>query len=178
MTELRGKRVVLRPFRPEEFDTLWAVRHGDDRRCPAELTEEQLRQRVALSGTLTAWGLELAIDAGRRMVGEIQAYRQNLPSGVFGIGIVLFDAGDRGRGYGTDAVALMGSHLFETERIRRVGGGTTPDNAAMRRVFRRLGFVEEGVLRRFLPSADGGGADCVMYGMTKDDWENAKTGWT
>jgi len=97
---------------------------------------------------------------------------------VFGIGIELFDQVHRGKGYGTEAVAMLVRHLFEQEAARRVEGGTTPENAPMRRVFERLGFVEEGVLRERLPASDGGGADCVMYGMTRSDYEGVKERWT
>jgi RimJ/RimL family protein N-acetyltransferase len=48
------------------------------------------------------------------LVGEIMAYRAQLPPGVFGIGIGIFDESDRGRGFGTEAVALLVRHLFET----------------------------------------------------------------
>jgi RimJ/RimL family protein N-acetyltransferase len=40
----------------------------------------------------------------------------------------------------------------------------------MRGVLRRLGFVEEGVMRGFMPS-DEGRADYVLFGVTKQEWE-------
>ena len=100
-----------------------------------------------------------------------------MPPGVFGIGIELFDQDDRGKGYGTEAVAMLVRHLFDREEARRVEGGTTTENAAMRHVFERVGFLEEGVQRQFLPAADGGGADCVMYGMTRNDYEGVRDRW-
>ena len=96
---------------------------------------------------------------------------------VSGIGIELFDQNHRGKGYGTEAVTMLVRHLFDREEARRVEGGTTPENAAMRRVFERMGFVEEGVQRQFLPAADGGGVDCVMYGMTRNDYEGMRDRW-
>ena len=65
-------------------------------------------------------------------------------------GIELFDQDDRGRGYGTEAVAMLVQYLFDEEEARRVEGGTTRDNAAMRRV----------------------------YGMTRNDYEGVKDHWT
>jgi len=44
----------------------------------------------------------------------------------------------------------------------------------MRAVLERLGFQHEGILRRWYPSVDGPGIDCVMYGMTRVDYEDAK----
>jgi len=176
---LAGERVRLRALRSEELPALWAARERADATvAPGSFSEGELRERIEHSGTLTAWGLALGIEVGGDLVGEIQAYRAQLPRGVFGIGIELFDEADQGKGYGTEAVTMLVRHLFEREAGRRVQGGTTPDNAAMRRVFERLGFVEEGVQRQFLPGHDGGGADCVMYGMTRNDYEGVKDRWT
>jgi RimJ/RimL family protein N-acetyltransferase len=172
---LQGGSVRLRALRSEEFDVLWAARErADGTVAPGSFGEGEVRERIEHSGTLTAWGLALGIEVGGDLVGEIQAYRAQLPQGVFGIGIELFDRADHGKGYGTEAVTMLVRHLFEQEAARRVEGGTTLDNAAMRRLFERLGFVEEGVQRQFLPTPDGGGADCVMYGMTRDDYEGVK----
>ena len=43
----------------------------------------------------------------------------------------------------------------------------------MRRVLERLGFVEEGVLRAFMPSADQGREDYVMYAVTEPAWRDS-----
>jgi RimJ/RimL family protein N-acetyltransferase len=47
----------------------------------------------------------------------------------------------------------------------------------MRRVLERLGLVEEGILRSWYPPEDGG-VDCVMYGMTRTDYQNQEDRWT
>jgi RimJ/RimL family protein N-acetyltransferase len=154
-----------------------ARQRADASVSPASLGDEELRERIELSGTLTGWGLVLGIETDGALVGQIQAYRAQLPPGVFGIGIELFDQDDRGKGYGTEAVAMLVRHLFDREEARRVEGGTTPENAGMRHMFERVGFLEEGVQRQFLPAADGGGADCVMYGMTRTDYEGVRDRW-
>ena len=178
MIVLSGTRVRLRPLRSEEFEVLRSARQRADAAVsPASLGDEELRERIELSGTLTGWGLVLGIETDDALVGQIQAYRAQLPPGVFGIGIELFDQDDRGKGYGTEAVAMLVRHLFDREEARRVEGGTTPENAAMRHVFERGGFLEEGVQRQFLPAADRGGADCVMYGMTRTDYEGVRDRW-
>jgi len=175
---LSGARVRLRPLRSGEFEVLRSARQrADASASPASLGDQELRERIELSGRLTGWGLVLGIEADGVLVGQIQAYRAQLPPGVFGIGIELFDQDDRGKGYGTEAVAMLVRHLFDREEARRVEGGTTTENAAMRHVFERVGFLEEGVQRQFLPAADGGGADCVMCGMTRTDYEGVRDRW-
>jgi aminoglycoside 6'-N-acetyltransferase len=176
VTVLEGDRVVLRPVRADEFDVVWRGRAASAGAAAVAFDRDEIRRRVELSGEMTDWGLLLGIESAGRLVGEVQGYRTQMP-GVFGIGIVLYERADRGRGSGGDAVRAMTRHLFDEEGARRVEGGTTPDNTAMRRIFSSLGFVEEGTLRRFLPSDDGEGADCLMYGMTRADYRRASTEW-
>jgi aminoglycoside 6'-N-acetyltransferase len=176
VTVLEGDQVVLRPFRDAEFDAVWAGRVAASEAAAVRFDRAEIRRRMESSGRMTAWGLLLAIESRGRLVGEVQGYRTAMP-GVFGIGVVVYEPADRGRGAGVDAVRAMTRHLFDEEGARRVEGGTTPDNDAMRRIFSSLGFVEEGTLRRFLPTVDGSGADCVMYGMTRDDYRKASAEW-
>jgi ribosomal-protein-alanine N-acetyltransferase len=167
---LRGRRVTLRPIRADELDVVYAglLAHAGD--TPFRPNRARLRRRIEQSGLLTRGRLMLGIDVDGRLVGDIAA-RQSpdaLPPGVFDVGIDLFDPADRGRGYGTEAVALLTDHLFAELGAARVQGSTEVSNTAMRRVFERLGFVEEGVMRAFMPRADGARDDYVLYARTID----------
>ncbi|HEX9123651.1 MAG TPA: GNAT family protein [Actinomycetota bacterium] len=172
MTELTGALVVLRPFRPDELEALVAVRKrepafmGDGSRTP----EEALRRRIATSGTATRHEIFFAIEADGRLVGEIQGRRsaEALPPGVFELGIEVYDASDRGRGYASEAISLLSSHLFECEGAHRVQASTDLENGPMRRVLERLGFAFEGVLRGFMPTA-AMPRDYAMYAITSSD---------
>lgn len=142
----------LRPFEPTEFDALWrAVAGADPTVAVGKMDPELLRARVETSGNMTERELLLAIEADGRLIGSIQGYRDALPDGVFALGIEVFEERGRGKGYGA---------------------------AAVKELVARLGFRQEGILRRWYPSEDGRGVDCVMYGMTKDDYEDVKTRWT
>ena len=169
---LEGERVSLRPLREEELETIWQARLNDDT-APWMSTPqayERLKRRVANSGSFVDGWLDLAIEADGRLVGEIDARQppRSLPQGVFELGISLFETADRGRGLGTDAIRLMTRYLFEHEEAARVQASTWVGNTAMRRVFLKLGFTEEGVLRSFMPSARGRD-DYVMYAITEGE---------
>jgi RimJ/RimL family protein N-acetyltransferase len=161
---IRGERVTLRPFLDDEAEAL--VTHG-------VVVSGDPRKLVAVSGT---WGddgvLRLAVESEGRLVGDIQARhpKRGLPPGVYELGINLFDTGDRRRGLGREATALLTDHLFEDAGTGRVQLSTDVDNTAMRRVAVLLGFVEEGVMRGFMPGDDGGRRDYVLYAVTRDDW--------
>jgi RimJ/RimL family protein N-acetyltransferase len=167
---LEGERVSLRPLRSEELEIVWQARLNDDT-APWMSTPqayERLKKRVASSGAFVDGWLDLGIEADGRLVGEIDARQppRSLPQGVFELGISLFETADRGHGLGTDAIRLMTRYLFEHEDAARVQGSTWVGNPAMRRVFLKLGFTEEGVLRSFMPS-ERGRDDYVMYAITE-----------
>jgi RimJ/RimL family protein N-acetyltransferase len=175
--------VVLRPFRASEVDELWARRQREIAAGSSwgPTSREQVAERVANSGTWTDTpaGLLFAVEADGVLVGDVQARRSQgaLPGGVVEIGIGLYEAADRGRGIGRAAVAQLTARLFEAGEAHRVQLSTDVDNAAMRRVAELLGFGFEGVLRGFMPSAEGP-RDYAMYGMTETDFQDVSATWT
>ena len=160
---------MLRPFRQEELPAVLAAR-GSPR-------DRNARRRFAR--TFTHWCdgafrdgfLQLAIEAGGRLVGDVQARqpKHGLPAGAYEIGIGLYDPADRGKGYGGAAVRALTELLFRDHGAGRVQASTSVDNVAMRRVLERLGYVEEGVLRGFWPCEDGSREDYVLYAVTAVD---------
>lgn len=178
MTTLHGGAVMLRPFRPEEIepalDRIFGIEAEPDE--GEESPRALRRKRLALSGTRTRWELLFAIEAEDRLVGEIQARssEEAMPPGVFEIGIEVYGREDRRRGFGSGAIDVLTSHLFEREEAIRVQASTELDNAAMRRTLERLGFGYEGVLRGFMPSPEGP-RDYAMYAVTKADWTERRS---
>jgi RimJ/RimL family protein N-acetyltransferase len=174
VTTIRGERVTLRPFRGDEIDLVLA-RHGSE----DEQLSEARRRRLALSGTRTAWEILFAIEVEGRLGGELQARcpEDAAPPGVYELGIELYEERDRGRGLGTEAVSMITAHLFDREGAIRVQATTDVENPAMRRSLEKCGFTFEGVLRGYMPSADGP-RDYAVYGMTLGDRMGNGDGWT
>jgi RimJ/RimL family protein N-acetyltransferase len=170
--------VVLRPLRTQDTDQVlgslmpWVTDGAAEREI-----RENLRGRVAASGTMTERELLLGIETEGRLVGDVQARHDGGPKGVFELGITIFDEADRGKGVGRQAVAAITSHLFAAEGAHRVQLTTDVANVAMRAVVERLGFGFEGVLRGFWPEPDGY-HDYAMYAITKHDHESVSQTWT
>ena len=75
----------------------------------------------------------------------------------------------RGRGVGSRAVALAVTWAFGELDLLRVELTTTPDNAAVFALARRLGFTHEGVLRRRNVERSAR-VDVVWFGVLREDW--------
>ncbi len=183
---LRGALCLLRAFRTEELDLLLVARataegFGGVRETGGR-PREQLRRRIETSGRVHKGWLEFAIEVDGRLVGDVQARRpaRALPPGVWELGIELYGTACRGQGIGTEAVALITEQLFTVEGAGRVQASTDIVNAPMRAVLRRLGFVEEGVLRGFMPDTAPNGPrhDYVMVGVTQDEWAASRAART
>jgi [ribosomal protein S5]-alanine N-acetyltransferase len=164
--------IRLRPFRLEELELLWSEREHTVPGMREDEARRRLLERIERDGELVEGRLDLGVEAEGRLVGHVEARqpKQAMPPGVFELGISIFEA-DRGKGYGTDAVAALTDLLLDEYGAHRVQASTDVLNAAMRAVLERLGYTFEGILRGFMPTQDGGRADYAMYGVTREDWE-------
>jgi RimJ/RimL family protein N-acetyltransferase len=69
------------------------------------------------------------------------------------------------------ALPLMGlGYGFEAHGLRRMHAQVLGHNARMRGIHRRIGIVEEGVLRRHLVRPDGTEVDVHLYGVLREEW--------
>jgi len=89
----------------------------------------------------------------------------------------LFDlrirAAYRGAGLGTHALRWLTAYVFtEFPGIRRIEGTTRQDNQAMRRTFRKCGYVKEAHYRQAWPAPDGTIYDAVGYAILRTDWQS------
>lgn len=76
----------------------------------------------------------------------------------------------RGQGFGTQAVKWIVHSLFEQfGELHRIEANTREDNVLMQRVLAKSGFLLEGRLRQSWKLDDGGWADTLVYGITRQD---------
>lgn len=82
----------------------------------------------------------------------------------------------RGTGVGTAALRFVARFVFETfPETPRLGGYTRHDNAAMRRVFEKCGFVLEAYHRESWHVENAGYVDSVGYALLRRDWLTGTT---
>jgi RimJ/RimL family protein N-acetyltransferase len=74
----------------------------------------------------------------------------------------------------TEAKYLMMRHAFETLGCVRVELKTNVLNDKSRNAMKRIGCVEEGVLRRHAVNDDGVWRDTIYYSVLEDEWPAVK----
>lgn len=166
----------LRGFHEDEFDVLFERLRGWKPEAVAadeDYWSALTRKRVSESGAWADDGLDLAVEVDGRLVGAVQAVGRyyRLPPNVYELGIEFFEPADRGRGLGRAVLVDFIPRVFANEAIR-LQGRTHIENGAMIRLFDRLGFVREGVLRDIWP-LEGLCGDMAMYAMTRADYAQA-----
>lgn len=74
-----------------------------------------------------------------------------------------------GGGIGTAFIAKLCAWAFGNPSMDRLWLDVLPDNQVARRVYSKLGFVEEGVMRSALRYPDGRRADLMLMSLLRSD---------
>ncbi|WP_393058566.1 GNAT family N-acetyltransferase [Streptomyces sp. LN549] len=136
-----------RPITPGTDDPRLVVNDKEQGHVPFSVVE---LKGNTLIGTATLWG----IDNHNR-------------SAHIGLGLL---PSCRGKGYGTDVVAVLCHYGFVVRGLQRLQIETLSDNAAMLRSAEHNGFVREGVLRASA-WVMGEFLDQVLLGLLAADWK-------
>ena len=168
--------MALRPWRKDDADELVAALDDPD----VSLWIPVIPYPYRLEDAKAFFDLvDRESEAGRMVAGAIVAYADGRLLGGIGLSDISslnasaevgywVAAEERGRGVATRATALIVDWGFAELDMDRIGLLADIDNVASRRIARRLGFVEEGVLRSYLMTRRGR-RDTVMYGRLSTD---------
>ncbi len=174
---LTGDGVVLRRLRADDAEAYAAAFRADPDLGRLLGMEEDpgaaaIRERAERLPEHAADGkvVELAVsdEAGGAFLGSMILHSFDWQHRRCEVGFWLVPAA-RGRGVGSRAVALAVSWALGELDLLRVEMTTTPDNAAVFALARRLGFTHEGVLR--LRNVERGvRVDVVWCGVLREEW--------
>ncbi len=178
--ELAGERVLVRPYRPGDGDALWeAVEESrehlrpwmpwvGDHKSPAD-SEAYARRAQA------RWLLreDLSVGVWERVTGRFLGgsglHQADLDVPAFEIGYWL-RASAEGRGYMTEAAALLCRLAFETLKANRVCIQCDSRNVRSAAIPRRLLFVQEATLRNHHRDTSGELRDTLIFALTPEDY--------
>lgn len=143
----RAESRPWRPMTPGSGDSRLMVDDKEQGHVPFSVVELE-------GGTLVGTAVLSNIDTHHR-------------SAHIGLGLL---PSSRGKGYGTDVVAVLCQYGFVVRGLHRLQIETLSDNFAMLRAAERNGFVREGVLRSSA-WVMGEFLDEVLLGLLSEDWK-------
>ncbi len=182
--ELRGERVLLRPYRAGDAEhILAAVDESREHLRPwvnwvdDMATVEDCRDYCIRCAAKWMLRTDLALgifDADtRQFLGGTGLHDPNWELRSFEIGYWM-RASAVGHGYVTEAVRLLVDLAFDRLQARRVELNCDPGNDASRRVAELAGFVFEGTQRNSVVDRDGSASDWLVFSLVPDDLDRLR----
>jgi RimJ/RimL family protein N-acetyltransferase len=114
-----------------------------------------------------AWGVTRRGEES--VIGKVVLLAIDLDSRRAEIGYIL-DRAHWGHGYNNEALTRVVEFAFDDLGLNRIEAEFDPRNAASAKAVRRLGFVEEGLLReRWIVAGEV--SDSLMAGLLRSEWE-------
>ena len=172
---IRTERLVLRPFREDDVDAVFAACQDSDIQrwitaLPVPYTEPHARdfvRDVAIRGRATGRDLAVAIEADGVLVGSGGVHR--IGQHPLGPEVGYWVSPEaRGHGYAPEAAHALAEWALGlgAPRVYLVADVLNgPSQAAAR----RAGFSQEGVLRSYLRYRDGSRGDAALFSRLPGD---------
>jgi diamine N-acetyltransferase len=170
---IEGERVLLRRMGRQDVEDV--VRMRGEPEVQAQLFSEQpptLEEHRRWLAGMEARGDRhefMIVDrTSGRSVGTIGLSHIDRTHRRAEYGILLGEPGARGKGLAAEASRLLLDYAFRTLGLVRVYLHVFPDNEAAVRLYERVGFAREGLLRRHV-SKRGRFHDVVVMAAVRDD---------
>jgi ribosomal-protein-serine acetyltransferase len=177
--ELRGERVVVRPYRESDAQALFeAVAESRDHLRPwlpfadKHQTVDESRNWVIQQAanwilrddlTLSIWE-----QATGSFLGSTALHPHNWEIGYFSIGYWLRPSAE-GYGYVTEAVRLLTNYALDSLKANRLEIHCDELNVHSAAIPQRLGYVLEGRLRNHLAASDGRLRTTLVFSLIPTD---------
>ena len=173
---IEGRTVVLRPhaapnvaaftrwYADPEVARLTRYQDGPMR---ADEVRRFFEARVTGAGSLA---LAIHLRETNRLIGTCAFSQLDGDNGSALFHITIGERDCWGRGYGTEATALMLDHAFDTLGLHRVGLSVFAFNERAIRSYRNVGFVVEGRSREAI-WRDGRFSDEIQMSVLAEEWQ-------
>ncbi len=178
-----GKLVRLRAYEPEDREMMYRqLQDSEISRCDSEIKWPYARSHVyrnieRMNENPHADDRSLAIETlDGRLIGGLSVYHCDTQNGTFGIGLGIADRTEWGKGYATEAMLLALRFVFHELRYQKCNLGVYAFNTRALRLYQRLGFVEEGCIRRNYYTG-GQYHDEIQMGMTREEFDALYPEW-
>ncbi len=185
--ELRSARVIVRPYRTEDGEAVYAAIDESRELLRPWMPWVHSHQSAADSRDFcvraaASWLLRTTLDLGMfaaddgRYLGGTGFPRLDWEARSFEIGYWVRRSAE-GHGYVREAVQALTRLAFEELAANRVEICCDARNERSRNVAERLGFVHEGRLRNHGLDPEGQPRDTLVFALIPDDYARVRGEW-
>lgn len=170
---LRTGRIVLRPLRASDADSMFAsLSEPEATRLTGTQEQHTLEdvQRHCERIENAADRVDYGIMADERLVGEVVLNNIDPVNESADFRIAIWQPHDRDKGYGSQACQLMIRHGFESIGLNRIALEVYAFNPRARHVYEKQGFVFEGIRRQAL-LWNGEWIDAIAMAILRFDYD-------
>lgn len=173
----QGELVRLTAPRPEDADVFsrWSEDGEYRRLADTDAPRPRPADYFTESDQLTepspsAYEFRIRTLDDDRLLGFVAVFNIEWPNSHGWIAVGIGELGERGKGFGKEAVSLILRFAFHELGLRRISLDVISDNHAALALYLSLGFQEEGRLRERV-YRDGVTTDLIYMGLLRRDWE-------
>jgi len=175
LPSLCGRQVTLREVAPADLGAVVdvlslddATRFGLEEPVSAVVVQDLIERALRDRAAGLAFTYAITLSATRQFVGLLQVRQLDAAFEAAEWECTLAPA-VRGTGLFLESARLAGSFVFGTIGTHRLESRVTLENGRANGALRKLGAVQEGILRRSVRRA-GNYFDQVLWAMLKEDW--------
>ncbi len=171
---LVGERTYLRPLEREDaarlvpwFNDAEVTRYTTQFRPKARDDEEEFIERMRRSEHDVLFGI--AARGSDALIGATGLHAIDARNRSATLGIVVGDRSAWGQRHGTEATTLIVGYAFDTLNLNRVALEVAVANERAVRIYKRVGFKKEGLLRQSF-FRDGRFQDSLVMSILREEW--------
>lgn len=171
------KRIRLREFETEDADLLLTWRSDAEAMRQLDLLEPPVSgswiktvidRKANQNSDDDSFRLVIEEASSKKALGTIAANGWDRRAGVLTYGLMIISE-ERHKGYATEAIGLVLRYFFEELRYQKATVTMYANNDIGIALHKKLGFTEEGKLRR-MAFTKGEYVDVVVLGITHEEW--------
>ena len=176
---LIGKKIYLRPVELEDAKFLLKgendpiVRKSLFLALPVSLTSEQ-EKIEQYTKSKEAIVLIIIEKETNKPLGQTAFFRIDYISRSAIFYLAILDSVQWSKGFGSQVTQLIVDYAFETLNLNRIQLHVCAENTPAIKIYERVGFVKEGVLRQAM-FRNGNYVDFWVMGILRSDWLEKQT---
>ncbi len=149
--ELMTKRLLLRPFRVTDITEIYLSALNDSsiigmtEARHKKWNKESAEAFVQSVNTNTSTLFGVFIKETGRPIGNVRLFDIHPVHHRAELSLLFYDKSEWGKGFATEAVEAVVTYAFDVLKLHRITADHYANNIASSKMFKKVGFVEEGV---------------------------------